>query len=314
MRTKRIIESEAAMDKLEMDWWNQNAQLIEKIWAHNLDLQNLIRMPYLKKMKYFFLKDAQKKSIKILEIGCGSGWVCRIVSDEKFQIIGTDFSEGQLSIAREQAKTFNKDSFCKYELADASSFKKDIDGVVIHALLHHLSKKELDVFYEQMSSLASGTKVFMYEPVFIPRKNSPPKFRDKMLNSFINVVREIAIRRAKATGEADIELKAQMDELNKQAEANGWYISPKEVPFYKEELYGYLKPEFNIQKEYIVNRTDLEIAQTLVFNKIEKPNFLFSKILIPLATWLDNQAFKGNFTSYIGPLQHQFVCLEMIKK
>ena len=314
MRATRIEESDPLLDKLEMDWWNQNAQLIEKIWALNLDFQNLIRLPYLSKMKRFFLKNNPNKNIKVLEIGCGSGWVCRLVADEQFQIIGTDFSEKQLTIAREQAKLFGKDNFCKYELADAASFQKDIDGVVIHALLHHLSKNELMTFFEQIKKLDSGTKVYLYEPVFISPKNISPSLKDKILNKLIVKLKNYSINKAKIEGQADITLKNAIDRLYEQAEKNGWYISPKEVPFYQDELYGYLKPHFQIEKEYIVNRTDLEIAQSLILNQTEKPSFMFSKVLIPLSIWLDTQALKGNFSKYIQPLQHQFLCLEMIKK
>ena len=95
---------------------------------------------------------------------------------------------------------------------------------------------------------------------------------------------------------------------------NGWYISPKEVPFYEDELSEYLAPSFIIKKRYIVNKSDLEISQALVMNKINKVDFMFSKILIPLSAWLDKLAFKGNFTFFIAPLNHQFVCFELIRK
>lgn len=314
MRTNRIDISSINLDKLEMDWWNKNAALIERIWALNYDMQKLIRLPYLTKMKSFFLKGRNDKHVNILEIGCGSGWVCRLVADESFKVLGTDFSEQQLEIAKKQAVLNNKSKYCSYELADASTFEKDFDGIVIHALLHHLSKVELNVFFSQLSKIKAGTKVYMYEPVFIKPQIGKPSLTDRILNKIITKLKSFSINKAKKNGGLDILLQSGVENLYKEARANGWYLSPKEVPFYEDELSNYLQPLFDIEKKYIVNRTDLEIAQALMLNKIEKPDFLYSKLLIPFSIWLDSISFKGNFTNYIQPLQHQFVCLELIRK
>lgn len=314
MRTKRINISTSNLDKLELNWWNQNALLIEKIWALNYDMQKLIRLPYLSKMKKFFLKGRKDKHVNILEIGCGSGWVCRLVADESFKVLGTDFSEEQLEIAKKQAVLNNKSKYCSYELADASTFEKDFDGIVIHALLHHLSTIELNVFFSKLCKIKTGSKVYMYEPVFMKPLIGGPSFKDKILNKIITKLKLFSINKAKKIGELDTTLQSSVENLYKEARANGWYLSPKEVPFYEDELFDYLQPLFYIEKKYVVNRTDLDIVQALMLNKIEKPNFLFSKLLIPISIWLDAIAFKGNYSNYIQPLQHQFVCLELIRK
>ena len=314
MREERIKVSDPILDKQEMDWWDTNASIIENIWALNLDLQKIIRLPYLKKMKQFFTSSAKHLPVKILEIGCGSGWVCRLVADENFHVIGTDFSAGQLEIASSKAKFYHKEKFCKYELSDASAFPKDIDGVIIHALLHHLSVEELNFFFKQLAKIPSSTKVFIYEPVFIKQQQALPSFRDKVLNRIITNLKKFSIDRAKAIGSPDNDLNNALEKIYKDAEEYGWYISPKEIPFYQDELTDYLAPHFNTKNVYIVNKSDLEVSQALILNKIEKPDFVFSKILIPLLLWFDKLAFQGNFTFYISPLAHQFVCFELERK
>ena len=211
MREHRIKISNPELDNKEMEWWDNNAATIEKIWALNFELQKVIRLPYLKKMKDFFTSNAKHLPIKILEVGCGSGWVCRLVADENFNIIGTDFSTGQLTIAKIQAKLYGKEDYCTYELADASSFQKNIDGVVIHALLHHLSSQELTVFFEQLSMISPGTKVFMYEPVFIKKQEGPPSLRDKILNRIITKLKKFSVDRAKTKGIPNKELGDEME-------------------------------------------------------------------------------------------------------
>lgn len=315
MRTKRINISSPELDNTEQKWWDDNAQVIEKIWAQNIHFQNVIRLPYLAKMKAFFLEGNSKRPVKILEIGCGSGWVCRLVADKDFHVIGTDFSQGQLAIAHQNAKAFDKEAYCTYEQADASTFqKKDIDGVVIHALLHHLSTEELTNFFEQFAQLPSGTKIFMYEPVFFNRQAGEKSLRDKIINKLIYKLRNYSLARARKIGSTDQDLAKVMTRIDKDAAENGWYISPKEVPFYEGELERFVEPLCTLQKKYIVNKTDLDIAQELTLNSIDKPDGFFANTLIPLAIKLDELSFSGKFTHYMEEHQHLFVCFEWIKK
>lgn len=314
MRTERVKKSDFQLNEIEREWWNKNAEIIEKIWAQNLNFQKVVRIPYLSRMKKFFLNGTSKSPIKILEIGCGTGWVCRLIADEKLHVIGTDFSEGQLAIANHMAKEMKKEKYCHYELADASTFKKEVDGVVIQALLHHLSSEEIEEFFRQFSQLKPGTKVFIYEPVFFKRQNGNTSLKDKIINKLIYKIKTYSINKAKTIGKKDLLLSNAMDKINSDAEKNGWYISPKEIPFYEGELEKLLTPHCIMKRKYIVNKTDFDIAQALTMNSIESPNFLFSKILIPLAAKLDQISFKGKFTHYLHPYQHLFVCFELIKK
>lgn len=313
MRTERILNSDLEIDNEERDWWNHNADMIEKIWAQNIEMQNVIRKPYLKKMKKFFLKGSKKTPVRILEVGCGSGWVCRLVADENFHIVGTDFSESQLRIAKEMAVKFQKSNYCTYEMADASEFKKDIDGIVIHALLHHLSAKELEVFFKNFSNLLPGTKVFIYEPAFLERADKVT-FYDRVINKLIRIVKTKALNIIKQKGQVDTDLENALAKVYSDADSNGWYISPKEVPFYENELESYLLPHCSLSKKYIVNKTDLDISQAMTLNSIETPPFIISKVYIPIARFLDRLSFKGNFTHYIPANQHLFVCTEWVKK
>lgn len=314
MRTERLSISTKELDTLEHEWWNEHALGIEKIWALNFEYQKLIRLPYLKKMRSFFLKNTYQKQINLLEIGCGSGWVCRMIGDKNIHVLGTDFSEAQIDIARTQAKFFKKDTYCKYQIASVSDFSDKVDAVVIHAILHHLSKEELNDFFEQLKRIKPGCKVFIYEPVFITPQQKTPSLKDKLLNKIIFNVKKIAIEYAKKNGTIDQGIQSHLESMYSKARKEGWYLSPKEVPFYQDELNTYLKNDYVIANEYIVNKTDLEVAQAFVMNGFIKPSKLFSKMYFRLVQYLDKLAFKGNFTNYIQPLQHQFVCFEIIKK
>ena len=153
MREKRIKSNDAELDRKEMEWWDANAEIIEKIWALNFDFQKLIRLPYLKKAKHFFITNSANKPLNILEVGCGTGWVGRMIADENLHITGTDFSEAQLKIAKEEAKRFNKEDFCKYQLASSTIVSKDLDGIILHAILHHFTEEELMTFFNELEKI-----------------------------------------------------------------------------------------------------------------------------------------------------------------
>ena len=314
MRTERINISTPELDEEEHKWWNINALTIEKIWAQTSAMQNAIRKPYLNRMKKFFQEDNKNQKLSILEVGCGSGWVCRTIASENIHIIGTDFSEEQLKIATQNAKKTNKDQFCKYELADASTFQKNFDGVVIHAVLHHLSKQELKTFFEEFRKLKSGTKVFFYEPLFFNTSTLKASILDRIINRIILFIKSISLFLAKKLGSTNAPLNNDMNKIFSDAEKNGWYISPKEVPFYEGELESYFDKDFKQVNKYIVNRTELDIAQSLTLNsQDEKPSFIFTKILIPISRFFDNLLYKGNFRAFIPTNSHLFVCFELIK-
>ena len=312
MRLQRINISTPELDKQENDWWNTNCDLIETIWANSYELQMAIRAHYLNRMKAFFMKDAKKLPLQILEVGCGTGWVCRLVADENFHVLGTDFSASQIQKAKEQAIRFKKDQFCKYELADASTFSKEYDGVVIHALLHHLSTQELDTFFAEFGKLKKGTKVFMYEPVFF-EPNNKTVFVEKILNRIILHYRKKALENVENTKPVNQELLKKWNSIDQQATENGWYISPKEVPFYEDEIKNYLDKYCNIIDHYVVNKTDLEVAQKMTLHDINQPDAKMTNWIQKIQHF-ESQLFKRNFRPFIYRDQHLFVCYELIIK
>ena len=313
MRLKRIEISTTELNRIENEWWNTNSDLIEIIWANSFELQQAIRLPYLKRMKSFFLDTAKQTPVKILEIGCGTGWVGRLVADESLHIIGTDFSESQINRAKEEAKRFNKDKFCQYELSDASTFTKDVDGVLIHAVLHHLSTEELNTFFNEFSKLKKGTKVFFYEPVFF-EPNTKTGLLEKALNRAILFIKKYAFQQIEKTNAINKQLLSEWNKIYDDATKNGWYISPKEVPFYETEFLDYLHKYGIIKQQFIVNHTDLDIAQKLTLHNMHKPGKLYTQFIIPAVIMLEKQLFKRNFRPFIYRDQHLFVCYELIIK
>lgn len=311
MRTTRITESTPELDKLENEWWNSNAELIEQVWAQSYEIQKAIRLPYLKKAKKF-LQNNQDQSL-IWEVGCGTGWVCRMIADEHFHVIGTDFSESQIRIANESAKAFGKEAYCKYLLTDANTRIEGHSGILISAILHHLSKVELEGFFKLIEDQKKGVRVFLFEPVFIEAKNNNGAWIALLIKQLPKIYRSLVGALIKLSGKKNVKLINDVNGLFVQAEKNNWFLSPKEVPLYESELNEYLNRYFTIHDSYFVNKSELEIAQNLMYYNMQKPGWMYTNVLIPFSIFLDRIFFSFNFRA-VTKGQYFFKCYELIVK
>jgi 2-polyprenyl-3-methyl-5-hydroxy-6-metoxy-1,4-benzoquinol methylase len=77
---------------------------------------------------------------KVLDLGCGMGHYSKYMADKGFEVVGVDFSEGMLEIARKlnPSSRFINCDVC----ALPDSLDNDFDGVVLAFVLQHLSKEE----------------------------------------------------------------------------------------------------------------------------------------------------------------------------
>lgn len=114
-------------------------------------------------LKYFdlFLKECESK---ILDLGCGMGHYSNYMFDKGFEVIGIDFSENMLHIARQINPSIK---FICSDICDLSALKKEkFDGVVLAYVLQHLSKKEVNLLFESLNqylNLNSKILIFLRE-------------------------------------------------------------------------------------------------------------------------------------------------------
>lgn len=75
---------------------------------------------------------------KILDLGCGPGILSKYLSDLGYDVIGVDFAENMISIAREIAPN------AKFIVSDIANldFDEKFDGIVLAHFLVHFSEEE----------------------------------------------------------------------------------------------------------------------------------------------------------------------------
>lgn len=293
--------ADPVIDQLESAWWDQNAETVEAIWALPENIRSGIRSHYLKRTKEFFL-ESNRRPLRVLEVGCGSGWVGRMIADlDTINVVGIDLSERQIEIARLNAVKAGLDSICEYRCQNLAelvmSNNHDVGCVLIHAILHHLSWQEIHAVLEQVASLGSETRVFVYEPVYLGHENSSSQWHQRIYQKLAWRLANLPARLGKALlrGKEQYynqDLGAQLQSICEQAKQNGWVVSPKEVVFQESEMLAALGQYFQIRDRYLCNYTSMEVGQLAgMYNSSDLPES-FCKLLLPFSRWSDRLLFE----------------------
>ena len=112
------------------------------MWADNW-YGNETLLPYLKKFLNFINKD----NPKILDLGCGAGYESMRLKNLGAKVVGIDFSEKELEIARE--KNPDIDFFERNILKSYKDLGK-FDGVVCIGVIIHFKDDELKQVFKNM--------------------------------------------------------------------------------------------------------------------------------------------------------------------
>lgn len=294
MKIIRDYKVSDEINRLELEWWDKNATLVERVWQLDKDISWNIRKYYLKKAKRFLSE--KKKQVRILELGCGSGWVGQMIAGENIRITGIDFSKSQIELAKNNAKKNKVDAFCDYHTIDALEylFNKDIDGILIHCFLHHLDGEELiSLFNLLKTKFKRGIKVWIYEPAFhVCNENCNSNYTELFIYKLAANLVAYLSKKFKKYDLIDTEVLENFNILNVLAQDNEWYLTPKEIPFdiltFEEEYGRYI----NVKNSYWA--TIFIIGWVFETNLI-KNNFLrkfLIRIIVPFLSFLDERLCK----------------------
>ena len=89
------------------------------------------------------------KGARVLDAGCGSGQKAKFFQDRGAHVLGIDFSEKLLEIARQTATASD---FRLLDLRDIRTLSEEFDGVFAQASLLHIPKAEIFSVIEAMVS------------------------------------------------------------------------------------------------------------------------------------------------------------------
>jgi 2-polyprenyl-3-methyl-5-hydroxy-6-metoxy-1,4-benzoquinol methylase len=218
----------------EETWWNRYGDLHDCIWHYNERLTEIVRGEYLSDMEQFLFKPDGK----VLEFGCGTGWVGLRLAQKGMSLEGIDISNKQILHAREEAKRMGVTNARFYHGGvEQIPTETQYDGIVLHALLHHLSDDEIQTLFERLAkSLQLGGRIYAYEPV-AAHVNPPVTawMLDKATLLILRLLRGLVFS-----------LRIQKPEI-RRAIQKGWRMrSPKESPINLDDMESLLPKSFEI--------------------------------------------------------------------
>ncbi len=290
----RPAHSSELLNQLETEWWNENGELIERVWSLPDDVCQLLREPLAQQARDYF--KTLGRACNVIELGCGSGWFGRMLASRECHVIGMDISQTQIDIARNHAREQGLDALVSYEHSDQLeriAREKPIDGVLMHAFLHHLYWDELHKLFQLLDKyLPDGCKFMIIEPVY-PEKGAVPDAQTQAtitgvlsaIQSDLQDIRETA----KKKGWFDDELQSRLDNVVERSQKCGFFLSPKETVFAQAELRNFLSEYVSLTTERTAGFFAVDAAQTLGFIKDPKVRRDLGRELVPKLQTLDLQ-------------------------
>ncbi len=205
-------------ERAEKEWWNEYAGLESRIWNYNRFLSWVVRRGYLKEMVEFLYRPGGR----VLDVGCGDGWVGLLLAQKGMHLDGIDLSEAQIELAERRVRATGLENahFWCASTADLAQGTR-YESVIVHAVLHHLDQKQRQDLLKQMGALlAPGGRLYMYEPIMPPPSRPlSARFLDRGMGSLMRFLKRLTMA-----------LRLTEDDI-RQAAREGWTMrSPNEAP------------------------------------------------------------------------------------
>jgi len=100
-----------------------------------------------------------KSGALVLDVGCGAGVKSQYLLDKGLKVVGVDFSEKMIEIAKREVPGA---TFRVADIKDLSGLKEDFDGILAQAVLLHIPKSEAgDVVKGLRDKLVDGGYLYI---------------------------------------------------------------------------------------------------------------------------------------------------------
>ena len=126
-------------------------------------LKNYQTLYYQKKLNEIFRHLPKNlKNKKILDLGCGGGFMSILMAKKGAKVVGVDNSKPGIKSAKYYAKISKVEKNCKFYVSDVTNFKKekDFDLVLCKDIIEHIPK-DIDFLKNINNSLKSGGKIIV---------------------------------------------------------------------------------------------------------------------------------------------------------
>jgi SAM-dependent methyltransferase len=257
---RRTETTPPGLDAAETAWWAEHAADAERIaWVQPESVRKRIRGHYVRE-----IVRAVPRGGTVLDFGCGTGWLARLLASFGAEsVVGVDDSPAQIEIARESIAGSPRAGKVRFLLGSdvPSGFRADV--VVCHAVLHHLSWREIRGTLDAISrALVPGGTLFLLEPVAGTRPYVPWRLVPDAL------VRLFSDRGgSRRVSDAERALRQGLEKSRSEPRLPGRGPSPKEMPFRPGEIEARVGSRFRlVSVEPALFRAHHVAAENLLFS------------------------------------------------
>lgn len=241
------------VEQLEAAWWEKYAWLEDEYaWVHSPDVRQILRQHYLK-----MLIASIPRGGAIVDFGCGPGWLAILLAQLGAErVVGIDNAPAQLAIAKKRVEEAGLSS--KVQLLNAADPEvyRIADVLVVHGVLHHLSKTEIADFLALLrANLRPGARIFLLEPVLGKLSYRPWSVLHRLI---------CASSTRRRQSEEEKRLRALLESRGDGPRYPGYGVAPKERPFVPGELESYLAPHFTFESRKPVLFLSVRVATELL--------------------------------------------------
>ena len=118
------------------------------------------------KIKHITKKLDLKPNQKVLDIGCGWGYLAiEIAKQYKCNVTGVTLSENQYNFARNKVKELNLSNQVEIKLADYREIKEKYDRIVSVGMFEHVGRKFYNSFFEKIFQLLNSKGVALLHTI-----------------------------------------------------------------------------------------------------------------------------------------------------
>lgn len=137
---------------LDTKVYDENLEFWERAWGGvKVPYTQMPDLPYLAEIP-IRLRDSGCK--KVLDLGCGSGWLSIFLAREGFEVTGIDLVEHALRLASQWAA--QEKLSAKFEVADIANLpygEGTFDAIVANSILEHLTLELAEKTFEQLKKV-----------------------------------------------------------------------------------------------------------------------------------------------------------------
>jgi len=127
-----------------------------KDWSQDYDTDSKSNIAIITGEKIILPTLKPQKTDKILDIGCGTGRVTRLISKKAKKVIGIDFSNEMIEIAKEKSKDIKNIEYQKVDITKKLPFKNNsFDKITAILVINHI-KNANQLFKEIHRVLKKG--------------------------------------------------------------------------------------------------------------------------------------------------------------